>query len=39
MNLSFLILWNFSLESHGYYFEIQGKLIYTEVLITDSGLI
>lgn len=38
-DLSFLILWNYGLESHDYYFAIQDKLIYPKVLITDSGLI
>lgn len=39
MDLNFLLLWNYSLELHDYYFAIQDKLIYTEVLITDSCLV
>lgn len=39
MDLSFLILWNYSLELHDYCLKLQDKLIYTNILMTDSSLI
>lgn len=39
MDVSFLILYNYSSVLHDYWFKLQGKLIYTKVLMTDSSLI
>lgn len=39
MDLSFLVLQNYSLELHDYHFKLQDKLIYTKVLMTEGGLL
>lgn len=37
MDLSFPVLWNYGVQSRDYYFAIQDKLIYTNVLVTHNG--
>lgn len=38
MDLSFPVLWHYGVQSCDYYFAIQDKLIYTNVLVTHNGL-